>query len=120
MVFFPVFLTSLFSSNIGRESGTILGPRQSAQRAIMTIFHRILFAAAKRIAMDERVQKKVVEVYRSEVKPLATKAWDQAKPKLDAAKTELLEAARESDPQEHPLEFATKLKDRMVERLKKP
>ena len=85
----------------------------------MSIFHRVLFHAARRIASDARVRAKAAEVFDSEVKPRAQAAWRRTKPKLDAAKAELQDIARETDPREHPRAFAAKLKERLANRGKR-
>jgi hypothetical protein len=79
----------------------------------------MLFHAAKRLGSDARVRAKAKEVFEQEVKPRAEAAWRQAKPKLDAAKAELRDIARETDPRENPREFAAKLKQRIVDRKKR-
>ena len=85
----------------------------------MTILRRVLFHAVKRIVSDGRVRDKARDVFESEVKPRAEAAWRQAKPKLDAAKAELHDIAREADPRENPRKFAAKLKQRIVDRKKR-
>ena len=78
----------------------------------------ILIRAAKRVALDPRVRGKAAEVFEREVKPRAKNAWQQAKPKLDAAKDELKDIARESDPRKNPRGFAAKVKERFADRAR--
>ena len=85
----------------------------------MPILRRMFFHAAKRLGSDARVRAKAKEVFEQEVKPRAEAAWRQAKPKLDAAKAELRDIARETDPRENPRKFAAKLKQRIVDRKKR-
>ena len=82
----------------------------------MPILRRLLWAAARRVASDSRVQAKAAEVLATEVKPRAEAAWRQAKPKLDAAKAELRDAAREANPRKDPRKFAAKVKERLLGR----
>ena len=84
----------------------------------MLMLRRLLFYAARRIASDPRLRAKAAEVFESEVKPRAQAAWRQTKPKLEAAKAELEDIARETDPRRHPRKFAAKLKERLVDREK--
>ena len=82
----------------------------------MPILRRLLWEAARRVASDSRVQAKAAEVLATEVKPRAEAAWRQAKPKLDAAKAKLRDAAREANPRKHPRKFAAKVKERFLGR----
>jgi hypothetical protein len=82
----------------------------------MARFPRALIEAAKRAARDPRVRAKAAEIVQKEVKPRAKEAWRQAKPKLDAAKTDLKNISRETDPRKNPREFASKLKQRFFNR----
>jgi hypothetical protein len=66
----------------------------------MPMLPRLLLRAAERIVSDPRVQAKASEVFEREVKPRAEAAWRQTKPRLDTAKTELRDIARETDPRE--------------------
>ena len=74
----------------------------------------ILIRAVKRVARDPRVQKKVSDVIDKEVKPRAKSAWEGAKPKLDAARAELKDIARETNPRKNPRGFAAKVKERIA------
>ncbi len=80
----------------------------------MMILRRALFYAVRRLVSDPRVRAKAAETFESEVKPRAMAAWRRTKPKLDAARDELRDIARESDPRENPRAFAAKLKERLV------
>ena len=82
----------------------------------MAILGRLLWEAARRFASDSRVQAKAAEVLKTEIKPRAEAAWRQAKPKLDAAKAELRDAAREANPRQDPRKFAAKVKERFLGR----
>ena len=64
----------------------------------MLLLRRLLWHAARYIALDPRARAKAAELLEKEVKPRARAAWRQAKPKLDAAKAELRDAAREANP----------------------
>jgi len=75
----------------------------------MILLRRLLFAAAKRAALDPRVQAKAVELYQREVKPRAARA-----------RAELREIAEEADPREDPRAFARKLKERFVDDRRRP
>ena len=82
----------------------------------MALLHRLLLQAARRAAADPRVQAKAAELYQTKLKPRAQAAWREAKPKLDAAKQEIKEIARESDPRREPKAFAARLKARFIDR----
>ncbi len=84
------------------------------------IFRRLLFYAASWIASNPRVRAKAAEVFEREVKPRAEEAWRKAKPKLDAAKAEIEDIAREADPRANPRQFAAKLKERLLDRKDRP
>ncbi len=79
-------------------------------------FRRLLFYAASWIASNPRARAKAAEVFEREVKPRAEEAWRQAKPKLDAAKAEIEDIAREAGPRKNPRQFAAKLKERLLDR----
>ena len=85
----------------------------------MAILRRMLFHAAKRLGSDPRVRAKAAQVFDGDVKPRVQAAWRRTKPKLDAAKAELSDIARETDPREHPRAFAAKVKERFVNRKKR-
>lgn len=81
----------------------------------MALIHRLLLQAVRRVATDPRVQTKAAEIYENEVKPRARAAWQETKPRLAAAKQDLTEIARETDPRRDPKGFAVKLKQRFVD-----
>ncbi len=85
----------------------------------MRLLTQLLWRAAKRIASDPRVRAKATEVFEREVKPRAEAAWRQTKPRLDAAKTELEDIARETDFRENPGKFAAEVKRRFLDRDKR-
>ena len=82
----------------------------------MAIFSHILWRLGVRAATDPRIRAKAAEIYQEEVKPRADAAWQQAKPRIDAAKTEIEEIAHEADPRQDPMKFARRLKERLSER----
>ncbi len=81
----------------------------------MLMLRSLLLRAARQLAADPRVQAKAADLYESEVKPRAQAAWRETKPKLDAAKSELQDIAKETDPRRDPRGFAAKLKARLRE-----
>ncbi len=85
----------------------------------MRLLSQLLWRAAKRIASDPRVRARASEVYEREVKPRAEAAWRQTKPRLDAAKAELADIARETDPRENPRKFVAQVKRRFLDRDKR-
>ncbi len=89
----------------------------------MPLLRRLLWHAARHIALDPRARAKAADVYEKEVKPRARAAWRQAKPKLDAARAEmdaagaeLKDIAAETDPRKNPRQFAAKVKRRFLDR----
>ena len=89
----------------------------------MPLLRKLLWNAARHLALDPRTRAKAADVYEKEVKPRVRAAWRQAKPKLDAAKaemdaakTELKDIAAETDPRKKPREFAAKVKRRFLDR----
>ena len=76
---------------------------------------RLLFNAARKAAADPRIRAKVAEVFEQEVKPRAKAAWAETKPKLEAARDDVKEAAAKIDPRDDPAGFAGELKRRVVE-----
>ena len=82
----------------------------------MVIFRRVLTHAAARLASDPRVRAKAATVLEHEVKPRAAAAWRQTMPKLEAARDELRDIAKETDPRENPRAFAVKVKKRFLDR----
>ncbi len=85
----------------------------------MALLPRLLIGAARLIASDPRVQEKAADILENQVRPRAEDAWRKAKPKIDAAKAELRDAAAESDPIRDPRGFAAKLKGRIFPRSKR-
>jgi len=71
---------------------------------------------AKQLASNPRARAKAAEVFEKEVKPRAARAWRQGKPKLEAARRDIQEIAREVDPRKDPGRFAAKLKRRFIDR----
>ncbi len=89
----------------------------------MVLLRRLLWHAARHIALDPRARAKAAEMYEKEVKPRARAAWRQARPKLDAAKAEmdtaraaLKDIAAETDPRKNPRQFAARVKRRFLDR----
>ena len=85
----------------------------------MRLLSQLLWHVAKRIASNPRVRAKATEVYEGQVKPRAEAAWRQTKPRLDAAKTELQDIARETDFRENPGKFVAQVKRRFLDRGKR-
>ncbi len=79
----------------------------------MMILRRALGLAVRRIAADPRVRAKAAEVVESELKPRIKEAVERARPRLEAARDELREIAREADPRRDPAGFARKLGKRV-------
>ncbi len=67
---------------------------------------RMLFRAAVRVASDPKVRARARDVFDQEVRPRAENAWRRAEPHLDAARSDLLEAAKAADPRREPGRFA--------------
>ena len=82
----------------------------------MALIHRILFHAAQRLVTDPRVKEKAAELIETEVKPRGRDTWKQAKPRIDAARSDLAQTASETDPREKPKEFAVRVKQRLFQR----
>ncbi len=80
------------------------------------LLRRLLFNAARKAATDPRVRAKVTDVFEREVKPRATAAWAETKPKLDAARDDIKKAAATIDPRTNPAGFAGELKRRLVQK----
>ena len=100
-----------------------------------------LSRAARQIARDPRVREKVSEIYAQKVKPAATEiyhqevkpraaklyegelkprakdAWQKGKPKFDAAKKDLRDIARQTNPRQDPKGFAKKVKEHFFDGL---
>lgn len=85
----------------------------------MRLLSQLLWHVAKRIASNPRVRARASEVYEGQVKPRAEAAWRQTKPRLDAAKAELRDIVRETDPRENPRKFVAQVKRRFLDRGKR-
>lgn len=72
----------------------------------MMLWRRLLFRAAVRAASDPRLQAKAREVFDKDVRPRAEDAWRRTKPRLNAARADLLDAAKAADPRLDPGRFA--------------
>ena len=70
------------------------------------MWHRMLFRAAVRAASDPRLQAKARDVFDEEVRPRAGDVWRRAEPRLDAARSDLIDAAKAADPRRDPARFA--------------
>ncbi|MFQ5618291.1 MAG: hypothetical protein ACE5FR_04895 [Rhodospirillales bacterium] len=89
----------------------------------MPLLRRLLWNAARHLALDPRARAKAAEVIEKEVKPRARAAWRQARPKvaaakaeMDAAKADLKDIAAETDPRKDPRQFAARVKRRFLDR----
>lgn len=82
----------------------------------MPILRRALWLAAKQLASDPRSRRKAAEVYQRELRPRAVAAWRRTRPRIDAARDELREATRQTDPRQDPRGFAADLKRRFLDR----
>ena len=80
------------------------------------LLHRLLFDVARKAAADPRVRAKAVDVFEREVKPRATAAWAETKPRLDAARDDIKKAAATIDPRANPAGFAGELKRRLFQK----
>ena len=80
------------------------------------LLRRLLFNAARKAAADPRVRAKAADVFETTVKPRAEAAWAEAKPRLDAVRDELKQAAAAVDPRADPAGFAGELKRRIREK----
>ena len=72
----------------------------------MPILRNLIFRAARRIAADERIQKKAAETYHDEIKPRAEAAWLATKPRIDNTRDDIKKIAQETKPSEEPARFA--------------
>lgn len=84
----------------------------------MPFGRRLLFMAAKRFATDPETRRRAAEMYEREVRPRAERAWQSTRPRLEAARDELREAAGEADPRRDPRGFAASVKRRFVDRTR--
>lgn len=85
----------------------------------MALIPRLLIGAVRWIASDPRVQAKAADIMENQVRPRAEDAWRKAKPKIDAAKAGLRDAAAEANPMRDPRGFAARLKGRIFHRTKR-
>ncbi|MBK18041.1 MAG: hypothetical protein CMM52_04285 [Rhodospirillaceae bacterium] len=84
----------------------------------MPILRTLLFHAARRIASDERVQKKAAQTYREEIKPRAEAAWSAAKPRIENTRDDIKKIADETRPTNEPGRFAGRAAKRIFDEVK--
>ena len=84
----------------------------------MPILRSLLFKVARRAASDERVQRAASDIYHNKVKPRAEAAWQEAKPRIKATKSDVGKIASETDALRHPGSFAGKAAKRILSELK--
>ena len=82
----------------------------------MLLLRKLLWYAARHIALDPRARAKAADVFEREIKPRATAAWAETKPRLDAARDDIKTAAATIDPRDDPAGFAGELKRRLVQK----
>lgn len=70
----------------------------------MPLLRNLLVSAARRIASNPEVQARATDTYEKSVKP-----------RISAAREELQDLARESDPLKDPGGFARRIRDRVRE-----
>ena len=80
------------------------------------LLRRLLFNAARKVAADPRVRAKAADMLERDVKPRAKAAWAETRPRLEAARDDIKEAAAKVDPRQDPAGFASELKRRFVEK----
>jgi len=85
----------------------------------LMLLRRLLFNAARRAAADPRIRARAADVFESRIKPSATAAWAETKPRLDAARDNIKKAAAMVDPRSDPAGFAGELKRRMAEKRRR-
>ena len=73
----------------------------------MPILRNLIFRAARRIAADERIQRKAAETYHDEIKPRAEAAWLATKPRIDKTRDDIKKIAQETKPAEEEAEETT-------------
>ena len=78
------------------------------------VLRRFLFHAAHKAATDPAVRAKAAEVFERDVKPLAKAAWAETRPKLEAARDNIRDAAATNDPRRDPAGFAGELKRKIT------
>ena len=81
----------------------------------MPILRNLIFRAARRIATDERIQKKAAETYHDEIKPRADAAWLATKPRIDNTRDDIKKIAQETKPSEEPAHFAGRAVKRILD-----
>ena len=81
----------------------------------MPILRNLIFRAARRIAADERIQKKAAETYHDEIKPRAEAAWLATKPRIDKTRDDIKKIAQETKPAEEPAQFAGRAVRRVLD-----
>ena len=84
----------------------------------MALLQRLLFGAARRLASDPDARRKAAEIYHGQVKPAAEEARRRAKPKIDAARAELRDIAKHTDPRAEPAKFAGRLTRRLLDKAR--
>ncbi|MGI9381942.1 MAG: hypothetical protein ACR2PO_02215 [Methyloligellaceae bacterium] len=82
----------------------------------MAILRRLLVRAVTELTSNPRVRAKVTDVVEHEVKPRVAATWRQTKPKIEAARDDLRDIARETDPRKDPKAFAAKVRERFFDR----
>ncbi len=82
----------------------------------MSILGQLFFQAAARLTRDPVVRAKAAEILENEIKPRAAETWRKAKPKLEEARDDLRDIAGETDPRKNPRAFASKVKQRFIDR----
>ena len=80
------------------------------------LLRRLLFNAARKAAADPRVRAKAADVFERKIKPRATAAWAETKPRLDTARDDIKKAAATVDPRSDPAGFAGELKRRITQK----
>ena len=84
----------------------------------MPFLRQLLWRAAAKVASDPELRAKAAEVVNREVVPRAEAAWEQTKPKLEAARQDVREVAEETDPRKHPALFAGRVTRRLRDRAR--
>lgn len=85
----------------------------------MALLPRLLIGAARLIASNPRVRAKAADILENQVRPRAAEAWRKTKPRIEAARDGLRDAAAEADPLKDPRGFAARLKGRIFPRSKR-
>ena len=103
-----------FGSLISRLARQLAADSRVRDKA-SEVYNREVRPRAKSLYENE-VKPRAKDLYEGELKPRAQTAWRDSKPKLDAARSELKDIARETDPRKDPRKFARKLKERFIDR----